>query len=441
MFNKIKEKIAQNRIIFSGMLIVSAGSIVSNFLNYYFNFYIQSLFPDFSTYGNFAFLITIVTLSTTIPLAISGSLTLVVTELNVGKEYSKLTNLYIKMLVLFSLIGFFIGLLIFSLSEVLNSTFNVGNVYYLQVLSLIIFFSISTIPTGSFLLGMLRFKSASILGVFLPFLKIILVTFFYIQGFGFTSILYSLLGISVANFLVGNFLLLKNYDQEFKAATVNEYIRRVMLISIPILFISIGNSLINQVDLLIIKANLSEEIAGKYGYLTNIGKIYFFGSLLFTGAMAPQITDAYKQNKAYFNLMLFYLKIVGFIVSVGLIVFSVFTKQFLDSFVFLSSYIGLNVDSLKYYYQVSEFIPVYSIFIALCIFINFFVLFLVAISKVKIFIVFLISILFQTALITNFGRDIYSVVYCNIFIASLLLIYLIFEVYNNYVDINNRSRL
>lgn len=441
MFNKIKEKIAQNRVIFSGMLIVSAGSVVSSFLNYYFNFYIQSLFPDFSTYGNFAFLITILTLSTTIPLAISGSLTLVVTELNVGKEYSKLTNLYIKMLVLFSLIGFFIGVTIFSLSEIINNTFSVGNVFYIQILSLIIFFSISTIPIGSFLFGMLRFKSASILGVFLPFLKILLVTFFYLQGFGFISILYSLLGISIANFLVGNFLLLKNYDREFKATTVNDYIRRVMLISMPILFISIGNSLINQVDLLIIKANLSEEIAGKYGYLTNIGKIYFFGSLLFTGAMAPQVTDAYKQNKEYFNLMFFYLRIVGFISIVGLVVFVFFTKQFLDSFVFVSSYLGLKIESLKFYYQVSEYIPIYSIFIALCILINFFVLFLVSISKVRIFIVFLISILFQTGMIMNFGTSINYVIYCNIFIGALLLIYLIFEVYNKYVDFNNSSSL
>jgi len=441
MFKMIKEKISQNRVIFSGMLIVSLGSVISSFLNYYFNFYIQSLFPDFSTYGNFTFLTTLLTLSTTIPTAISGSLILVVTELNVGKEYSKLTNLYIKMLVLFSLIGFFIGITVFSLSEVLNNTFNVGNVLYIQILSLIIFFSISTIPTGSFLFGMLRFKSFSTLGVFIPFLKILLVTLFYLQGYEFLSILYSLLAISVINFLVGNLLLLKDYDPEFKATSINNYIRRVILISMPILFITIGNSLINQVDLLIIKSRLSEEIAGKYGYLTNIGKMYFFGSLIFTGAMAPQVTDAFKQNKAYFNLMFFYLKIVGFVTGFGLLIFVFFTKQFLDVFVFVSSNLGLRIESLKFYYQVSEFIPIYSVFVALCILINFFVMFLVAISKVRIFIVFLISILFQTALIMNFGTNINYVIYSNILIGTLLLIYLIFEVYNKYVDFNNSSRL
>jgi hypothetical protein len=49
--------------------------------------------------------------------------------------------------------------------------------------------------------------------------------------------------------------------------------------------------------------------------------------------------------------------------------------------------------------------------------------------------------MFQTILILNFGKDIFSVLYCNIFVGILLLIYLIFEVYGKYVDFNNSSRL
>lgn len=421
------------------MLIVTFGSVFSSFLNYYFNFYIQSLFPDFSNFGNFSFLMTVLMFSQIIPLSIAGSLNLVVTELKVLKDYSRLTHLYIKMLVLFGTMGLFIGITILSLADIISIQFKVGNIFYIQLLALVIFISTLNVPVMSFLYGMLRFKSYSIMMIIGPLIKLGLVTLLYIWGFSFLSILYAFLGTTILSFLVGNFFLLQDYDREFKLTNVNNYIKRVFYVSLPILFITLGNYLINNVDFLIVKVNFSEDLAGKYGYLQNLGKIYFFGSLLFVGAMVPQITEAYNQKKKYFNLLFFYSKIVVSIAVVGLVVLGLFTKQFLDFFVYFSSIIGLRLESLRFYYQVEEYVPLYTLFTFLIILINFLVYFLIAVSRVRIFLIFLIAILFQTILILNFGKDVFSVLYCNIFVGILLLIYLIFEVYGKYVDFNNSS--
>lgn len=441
MFEFIRSKVNQNKVIFSGMVVVTFGSIISSFLNYYFNFYIQSLFPDFSNFGNFSFLMTVLMFSQIIPSSIAGSLNLVVTELKVLKDFSRLTHLYIKMLALFGLMGLFIGITIFSAADIISLQFKVGNIFYVQLLALIIFISTLNVPVMSFLYGMLRFKSYSFMMILIPLLKLILITILFYLGLSFSSILYTFLFTSILGFLAGNFFLLQDFDREFKLTNVNIYIKRVFYVSMPILFITLGNYLINNVDFIIVKSNFSEEIAGKYGYLQNLGKIYFFGSLLFIGAMVPQITEAYNQKKKYFNLLFFYGKIVATLSLVGLIVLGLFTKQFLDFFVYFSSLLGLRLESLKFYYQVENFVPLYSLFTFIVILINFLVYFLIAVSRVRIFLVFMIAIIFQTILILNFGKDIFSVLYCNIFVGILLLIYLIFEVYGKYVDFNNSSRV
>ena len=104
MVGKIKN-LAKNPI-YNGLFIVTSGSILTTFLSYYLNFQTQSLFPDFAEFGDFVFIITMLTVSQIIPTSISGTLNLIVTELKVKNEYAKLTLLYIKMLVLFSLVGF-----------------------------------------------------------------------------------------------------------------------------------------------------------------------------------------------------------------------------------------------------------------------------------------------------------------------------------------------
>lgn len=425
----------------SGMLLVTFGSIISTFFSYYFNFYIQSIFPNLTDYGNFVFVLTFLTLTQLIPLSISSSLSLLVTELKVKNEFKKLTMLYLRMNLLFGFIGGLVSLFTLFFSNQISSIFKVGDVFYIQLMAILIFISTLSIPVTSYLYGLLRFKSHTSLIVMISILKLVFVYFFYISGFGFLSVLYGLILSSVSLIVVGNFLLLSSFDKDYRASDITGLAKKVLFFSLPIFFISTGNGLITQIDFLLIKSKFAAELSGQYGLLVNIGKIFYFSSIIFLGAMSPQITEAYNKRDGYFKIFFFYLKIVLALIAGGLIVFGLFPKSFLDIFVFLSSKIGLNLNSLNLYFQVSELIPSYAVFITLVILINFLVLFLIATSTTRIYIGFILSTLLQILLIYFYSSDLYSVINCNIISASVLLGYLFFETYKKYESFHNSSSL
>jgi O-antigen/teichoic acid export membrane protein len=424
-----------------GMLLVTFGSIISTFFSYYFNFYIQSIFPSLSDYGNFVFVLTFLTLTQLIPLSISSSLSLLVTELKVKNEFRKLTMLYLRMNLLFGFIGGLIALFTLFFSSQISSIFKVGDVFYIQLMAILIFISTLSIPVTSYLYGLLRFKSHTSLIVMISILKLIFVYFFYISGFGFLSVLYGLILSSVSLIVVGNFLLLSSFDKDYRASDITGLTKKVLFFSLPIFFIATGNGLITQIDFLLIKSKFATELSGQYGLLVNIGKIFYFGSIIFLGAMSPQITEAYNKRDGYFKILFFYSKIILGLLAGGLIVFGLFPKSFLDIFVFLSSKIGLNLNSLNLYFQVTELIPSYAVFIALVILINFLVMFLIATSTSRIYLGFILATLLQFLLIYYYSYDLYSVINCNIISASALLGYLLFETYKKYESFHNSSSL
>lgn len=423
------------------MLLVTFGSIISTFFSYYFNFYIQSIFPSLSDYGNFVFVLTFLTLTQLIPLSISSSLSLLVTELKVKNEFRKLTMLYLRMNLLFGFIGGLIALFTLFFSSQISSIFKVGDVFYIQLMAILIFISTLSIPVTSYLYGLLRFKSHTSLIVMISILKLIFVYFFYISGFGFLSVLYGLILSSVSLIVVGNFLLLSSFDKDYRASDITGLTKKVLFFSLPIFFIATGNGLITQIDFLLIKSKFATELSGQYGLLVNIGKIFYFGSIIFLGAMSPQITEAYNKRDGYFKILFFYSKIILGLLAGGLIVFGLFPKSFLDIFVFLSSKIGLNLNSLNLYFQVTELIPSYAVFIALVILINFLVMFLIATSTTRIYLGFILATLIQFLLIYYYSYDLYSVINCNIISASALLGYLLFETYKKYESFHNSSSL
>jgi O-antigen/teichoic acid export membrane protein len=427
--------------LFTGLFFLSLANIFSNFLNYYYNFYIQSLFPGFTDFGDFMFILTFLTLSQIIPGSVLGTLNIIVTELKVKNEFAKLTLLYIRMLTMFSIVGFVIGLFVFSVSTQISEIFKINNIYYIQLLGLLIFLGTATSPVGSFLYGLLKFKSFSFIILASSFLKIFYTFLLFSLGYGFVSILYAFILSSITIFIFGNLLLITHYDPKYKISNISEITKRLILFSIPLLFILTGSSILNQVDFMILKNKLDPVVSGMYGYLLNFGKIFYFGSIIFCGAMAPQITESFTKKENYFKILFFYLKIVISIVTIGLTALIFFTKEFLDLFVYLTSHIGLKLSSLVMFYEVLDYLPLYSIFLAIYVLINFLTSFLVATSTYKIFISYILAVIVQATLIFIYANDIYTTIYCNIFVSSVLLLYLLYEVYRKHFNFNHSSNL
>jgi len=427
--------------VFSGLIFVSLGTVISTFLNYYFNFLTQSLFPDFKDFGDFVFILSFLALSQIIPGSVIGTLNLIVTELKVKNEFAKLTNLYIRMLVLFSIVGLSVGSLIFLIANPLAETFKIQNPFYIQMLGVLVFLATAGSPVSSFLYGLLKFKSYSFLLIFSVLAKIIFMIWFFRLGYGFNSIFYGYIVSSIFSFVIGNLLLITHFDPKYKLTNVSEFTKRLILFSLPLLLIGVGNSFLNQLDFLIIKNKLDVVSSGMYGYLVNFGKIFDFGSLIFCGAMAPQVTESLNKKENYFKILFFYLKIVLPSLILGVVALCFFTTEFLDIFISITSKLGLKIASLMYFYQIKDYIPLYTIFTAIYILINFFTIFLIATSVFKIYMSYIFAIIAQGTLIFTLATDINTTVYCNIFVSGVLLLYLLYEIYKRYTNFNYSSNL
>lgn len=440
MISNLKIFLSNNKV-FNAMILVSMGSVVSTFISYYYNFYVQSLFPSYSDYGDFILIVTFLSIILLAPSSVSTSLSILVTELKVKNSFKELTKLYLRMNLLFAGIGLLLGLFFYLLIKEISISFNIANIDSFRLFPIILFLAVATIPVNSYLYGLLKFKSFVFNALFTIFIKLLFLIIFYKLGFGFSSIFYGFIVSYILNFIFGNIFLIKSLDFVLENAVIKGLTKKVLFFSLPLFFILTGNGMLTQIDFLVIKSKFSSELSGQYALLLNIGKIFFFGSFIFLGAMGSQITEAYNKKERYFNILFFYLKIVSSVVFVGLLFLGIFPNYFLDFFVYLSSHIGLSLASLNFYYSVLDLIPIYSVFIGLVIFINFLVLFLIATSTTRIYLAFIISLFIQFLSIKLLATNLFTSIICNIITASILLTYLIMEVYKKYESFDNSTRL
>jgi Na+-driven multidrug efflux pump len=105
------------------MFLVTFASVVSSFLAYYLNFYVQSIFIDVDDFANYSLFITFIGLISIIPNTVSTSIIMTVNEFKTSEKFEELYDLFIKLLVIFFLIGSVFGLQIYKFQSTLSLVF------------------------------------------------------------------------------------------------------------------------------------------------------------------------------------------------------------------------------------------------------------------------------------------------------------------------------
>lgn len=421
------------------MFLVTFASIISSFLSYYLNFYVQSLLVNVTDFANFSLFITFIGLLIMIPNTLSTSIIMIVTELRSQDKFSELFDLFKKLMGIFFLISLILFLLVYKFQENLGQLFKVDLLNFFYFSGFYVLILILTIPVLAFIYGMMKFKSYSVITTGTILVKILGISFFFSKGYGFYSIFYGFICSAAFCLITGIIVLLLNFERPKIKISSKTLIGRIFLFSIPLLFISLGKDMITYLDFLIIKSKLDSLISGDYSLLINIGKIFLFGSLIILGVMMPQIADSYNRKENYFKKFKIYLYLELAIVFVGLLCFGIFPKYIVDLLIFISKYLGLSASSLSSYYNVVGILPYYSLFISLVVLINLFSIFLIAIQKLYIFIGFIITLLLQGLSIYFLGSNILNVIICNIICASLLLGFLVLTAYKQYESFDYNS--
>jgi len=441
MIQRIRDIYLQNKILFSDMFLVTFASVVSSFLAYYLNFYVQSIFIDVDDFANYSLFITFIGLISIIPNTVSTSIIMTVNEFKTSEKFEELYDLFIKLLGIFFLIGSVFGLLIYKFQSTLSLVFktDVPNFFtysgfYLLILVLII-------PIQAFIYGLMKFKSHSFLITSTVLVKLLSLGYFYSKGFGFSSIFYGFIASGIYYLVCGLLILFLNLEKNGQKISSKSAITKVFYFSVPILFISLGKELITYLDFLIVKSKFDSIISGNYALLLNIGKVFLFGSLLILGVMLPQISESFNKKENYFKKFKIYLYLELFIVGVGVVLFAVFPKLVIDLLLAISRLVGLNASSLESYYLIVDILPLYSIFISLVVLVNVFTIFLISIKKLNIFVYYILSLLLQGLLIYFASSSIQNVIFYNIICSGSLLGFLVYTTYKEYETFNHHSNL
>jgi len=441
MINKIRNVINENKTLFSDMFLVTSATVISSFLSYYLNFYVQSKFVDVTDFANFSLFITFISLISLLPNTLSTSIIMTVTELKSQNKFEELYDLLKKLFAIFVLISAVIFLTAYKFESNLNSIFNVDIPNFFFYAGIYLFILILTVPISAFIYGIMKFKTYSSILIGVVATKIIGFGYFYSHGFGFNSIFYAFILSSLFAIVFGFISLNSDLEKPKIKISSRKLINKVFLFSLPLLLISFGRDMVTYIDFLVVKSKLSDVISGNYSLLINIGKIFLFGSLIVLGVMLPQIADSYNKKENYFNKFKIYLYLELLIVLCGILFFGLFPRYVIDFLIFFSNLIGLNASSFASYYNIVDYLPYYSFFISLVVLINLFTIFLIAVQKFYIFIVYILTIIGQFLGIYFYGSDILNVIFCNIISASCLLIFLIYATFKQYENFNHNSSI
>jgi len=116
--------------------------------------------------------------------------------------------------------------------------------------------------------------------------------------------------------------------------------KKVTLFMVPTGAALIGQILINNSDILIVKHFFPTQAAGEYAALALIGRVVFFATWSVVAVMFPLVAQKYQKGEAHRHLLLLSLGLVG-VVSVGIIGATVIVPEFIVGVLFGKAYLAI----------------------------------------------------------------------------------------------------
>ena len=221
------------------------------------------------------------------------------------------------------------------------------------------------------------------------------------------------------SFLLGMLLLqikIKNVEKE----DISSYLEKLKSLSISIILVNFSLMFLNNIDVIMVKKYFSPIEAGYYSGTVTLGKILLFGAGAFTTVMFPRITALYVNGKEFTHkLKMIFFLLLG-VLFVGVLCYRIF-PEFLTKVFFGEAFMSSQ-----------EYLPLFSIFVAIYVLINFLVMFFLAIDKKAVGFLLLPGVVAQYILLNIFHESLWDVININIGVSAftlvLLLVYFYFSV-------------
>lgn len=393
---------------FSGVIIVTIGTYIASFFSYLLQFFLGRLL-SIEDYGTFSAFLSLSYLLGVPAGVFSTALVKYVSDQSGKEDFHKLSAMYYKLLKGSISLGILLFVILVILRTYISSYLKIDDG------SLVISFAllmsgtyVTVIPLG-YLQGLLRYRSYSLTMVVFSFLRFLMPVLFVILGYK----LYGVFGGMTVSMVIGTIFglkLLKRNIVSLSTEDISSDVKKIIDFSLPVMFVTFGLTLLNNIDVILVKRLFSPEDAGYYAGVVTLGKILLFGTSTISLVMYPKISHMFAQKVSVTKKVLFFTFLQFGVVCLGTLVFNIFPR--LLTTVFFGQRFSASI----------PYLPMFSIFIGLYVMVNFFVLLLLAINKTKVFMFLLPAVLVQYFLISNSVENLSDVIKVNVYITAILLV-------------------
>ena len=364
-----------------------------------------------SDYGTFNALLSLSSIVGVFGAVFGTALIKVNAEIFAKKDNNKLKSLFIDSVRFSLIVGLLSFLIIFSLREFISKYLNIGDSFLITLFGVSIGLGFLVVVPNSYLQGTQEFKKYSLFHIFSLFLRFLIPTIFVFMGFGLRGVYSASPLSSITSFIFGLFILGLNL-KDLKKVDVNDSLKKVFSFASSVVLVNFSMTALNNIDLIMVKRFFSAADAGYYAGTMTLGKILLFGAGAVSVVMFPKITALYAGGKSFMKSLKRFLILLTSVLAVGVICYQIFpgiiTKLFFGR---------AFEDSVKY-------LPLFSVFVALYVLINFLVMFFLAIDKRKVGLLLLPGIVIQYVALNFFHGSLWEVINVNIAISVMILVIL-----------------
>ena len=408
MIEKIKEMRSNKDVL--DTVIVGGATLFGSVFSYLLQFVLGRKL-SVSDYGTFNTLLSLSSMVGVFAAVFGTALIKVNAEIFAKKDTDKLRSLFISSVKFSLVVGVFLFLIIFSLREFISKYLNVGDSFLITLFGVSVGLGFLSVIPNSYLQGTQEFKKFSLFHIFSLFLRFLIPTIFVFMGFGLRGV-YSATPISsIAGFLFGLFILNLNL-KNLKKVDVSDSLKKVFSFSSTVVLVNFSLMALNNIDLIMVKRFFSAADAGYYAGTMTLGKILLFGAGAVSIVMFPKITALHAGGKSFMKSLKRLLTLLILVLIVGVTCYQIFPE------------IITNLFFGKAFENSVKYLPLFSVFVAFYVLINFLVMFFLAIDKKKVGFLLLPGVVIQYVGLNLFHGSLWEVINVNIAVSVFTLILL-----------------
>jgi len=408
MIEKIKGMRSNKDVL--DTIIVGGATLFGSVFSYLLQFVLGRKL-SVGDYGTFNALLSLSSMVGVFGAVFGTALIKVNAEIFAKKDNDSLRSLFISSVKFSLAVGLFSFLIIFSLREFISNYLNVGDSFLITLFGLSVGLGFLIVIPNSYLQGTQEFKKYSLFHIFSLFLRFLIPTIFVFMGFGLRGV-YSAAPISsITAFLFGLFILGLNL-KNLKKVDVSDSFKKIFSFGSTVILVNFSMMALNNIDLIMVKRFFSPTDAGYYAGTMTLGKILLFGAGAVSVVMFPKITALHAGGKSFMKSLKRLLMLLILVLMVGVFCYQIFPG------------IITNLFFGKAFENSVKYLPLFSVFVALYVLINFLVMFFLAIDKKKVGFLLLPGIVIQYIGLNFFHGSLWEVINVNIGVSVLILIIL-----------------